>query len=187
MSTGRATSIDKLPGDSNGGDAVNEILNEINAPNDSASMVGDGTQIFQRQTDGLVASPTDSYAPQTSEEVQRMHQQQAESAPPMQAEESEKLPSEGMPAEAMGLVPESLAVMTRAPVIVEAKAGFNMIAFAKTTMLFALLYMLFSLRFVRTQLMKIPMFSVEGGMSVLGTVLCAFVGGIIMAGVQTVA
>ena len=202
MPSERATSIDNLPGDSQMGGGsqatVNEILNEINPGSN-----GDPTQIFQRQTDGMVTSPTESFVPQTARDVQEIHGQQqqqqqqggeigaGEEVAPAQyteenptstavapAEEEQQQQQQRM-AERVALPPLS-AYVAAAP----AKRGFDIIGFAKTTLLFALIYMVFSLRKVREVLMKIPSFQHEGTPTLIGTVIIALFGGAIMGGVQ---
>ena len=198
ISAGRATSIDKLPGDmrqGGSGEVVNEILHELNAPGGGGGGggVGEGTQIFQRQTDGLVASPNE-FAPQSQADMQemqsqQMQQQQQMHALPQQesaAEEGAYLQqSEEEAPDAIRLPPPRAFASPGAMHAETTARKFDLVTFAKTILLFALVYMLFSLRYVKGLLGKIPTFSNESGLSVVGTVVSATVGGIIMALVQT--
>ena len=177
MRSERATSIDNLPGDTSTGgqtSAVNEILNDIHS-NDA----GGSTQIFERQTDGLVASPTENFVPQTDQEMQQLQEQQ----------ETIEGMNDVQPQQAPPLAVEEEVAPTVAPSIMTspvAEKRFDFMTFAKTTLLFALIYMLFSFRQVKALIAKIPSFSFEGQPTVIGTTVCALVGGVIMAGVQTV-
>ena len=204
ISAGRATSIDKLPGDQRqgSGEVVNEILHEINAPGGGGG-IGDGTQIFQRQTDGLVASPNENFAPQTQSDMQEMqsqHMQQHQMQGPQSAAIEGEVYSQPPPSQPEGeiadaehelnlphprtITPLSAAMMRGGATAETASSKFNLVSFAKTVLLFALIYMLFSLRYLKGWIGKIPTFSHEGGLSVVGTVVCAIVGGLIMGVVQ---
>ena len=110
ISAGRATSIDKLPGDQRqgSGEVVNEILHEINAPGGGGG-IGDGTQIFQRQTDGLVASPNENFAPQTQSDMQEMqsqHMQQHQMQGPQSAAIEGEVYSQPPPSQPEGEIAE---------------------------------------------------------------------------------
>ena len=207
MPSERATSIDNLPGDPQMGGGsqatVNEILNEINPGGN-----GDPTQIFQRQTDGMVTSPTESFVPQTVNDVQEIHGQQQQHHQQQQpgsdvgesgagGEAAAAQFAEGQPSAAAEAAAEEeqqqqqqrMAASLAMPplssyVAAPEKRGFDIMTFAKTVLLFALIYMVFSLRKVRDVLMKIPSFQHEGNPTVIGTVIIALVGGMIMGGVQ---
>ena len=74
---GRATAIDNLPGEMGSNhEIVNDILKEINTGSgEKGGTPTDGTQIFQRQTDGLIATPADTLAPSNQQDIAEMQAQ----------------------------------------------------------------------------------------------------------------
>lgn len=193
---GRATAIDNLPGEMGSNhEIVNDILKEISTGNPTGNPTGspeDGTQIFQRQTDGMITTPPETLAPTNQQDVDAMqahHMQRPDapehmSQPPRSFENDTALPDDVSASGNMMPLPHCEAFTSNNQMEKVAAPRFNIVTFAKTVLLFMLVYMLFSLRYVKTLVGKIPTFSTEQGLSVIGTVVSAAVGGLIMASVQ---
>ena len=191
---GRATAIDNLPGEMGSNhEIVNDILKEINTGSgEKGGTPTDGTQIFQRQTDGLIATPADTLAPSNQQDIAEMQAQYLQ----QQSDMSENMaPQSGAPDHDTALQGDLSAPVGAMPLphrdtFIGAKEEnsvpprFNLVTFAKTVLLFMFVYILFSHRYVKTMVGKIPTFSTEDGLSVIGTVVCAAVGGLLVASVQ---
>ena len=202
----RSTSLRSLPDKDDR--IVQDILREVKhtTNGDADEIQNNATELFDRQTDNLVGQHGLSLTDDDVSELSRQNsgltdQSYASSSEPTPVALPPIQPAQGnaLQEQAQEQVQERVheRVHEEGPVIDQSSystAGLapkmdirqRVVAVTKTVLLFMFFFLLLSTTQVRGSICKIPIFCTpDGHITNAATVLCAFVGGLVMAGVQT--